>query len=57
MLIDFHTHIFQPDICQQREQYCARDPWFSKLYSSLKANLVSAEDLIAEMDEIGRAHV
>ena len=53
MLIDFHTHIFQPDICQQREQYCARDPWFSKLYSSPKANLVSAEDLIAEMDAAG----
>lgn len=53
MLIDFHTHIFQPDICQGREEYCARDPWFDKLYSSPKANLVSAEDLIAEMDAAG----
>ncbi|MEO7020430.1 MAG: amidohydrolase family protein [Ktedonobacteraceae bacterium] len=53
MLIDFHTHIFSPEICQQRERYCTRDPWFSKLYSSLKANLVSAEDLITEMDVAG----
>ncbi len=53
MLIDFHTHIFAPDICQGRERYCARDPWFDKLYSSPKANLVNAEDLIAEMDAAG----
>lgn len=53
MLIDFHTHIFPPTICQQREHYCARDPWFSKLYSNPKANLVCAEDLIAEMDAAG----
>ena len=53
MLVDFHTHIFPPEICQQRERYCARDPWFSELYSNPKARMVSAEELIAEMESAG----
>lgn len=53
MLIDFHTHIFPPEICQQRERYCALDPWFGQLYGSPKAGMASAEDLIAEMDASG----
>ncbi len=50
MIIDVHTHIFPPDICNQRERYCARDAWFAKLYSNPHARLATAEDLIAEMD-------
>jgi uncharacterized protein len=53
MLIDFHTHIFPPHICQQRERYCARDPWFNALYGNARAHLADAEDLIAEMDTAG----
>jgi uncharacterized protein len=53
MLIDFHTHIFPPDIARRREAYCARDPWFGKLYSSPRAAIASADDLIAEMDASG----
>ena len=53
MLIDVHTHIFPPDICKQRERYCQRDAWFSTLYSNERARLVTAEDLIAEMDASG----
>lgn len=53
MLIDFHTHIFPPHICAQREPYCARDPWFRSLYSNPRISLASAEDLIAEMDASG----
>src|SRR5258708_19859875 len=53
MLIDFHTHLFPPDVRDYRERYCARDPWFNKLYSSARARMVSAEDLIAEMDASG----
>lgn len=51
MLIDFHTHIFPPDIQHHRERYCARDPWFDTLYSNPRARVASAEDLIAEMAE------
>lgn len=53
MLIDFHTHIFPPEICQQRERYCERDPWFAELYSNPRARMASAEDLLAEMDGAG----
>src|SRR5437868_14266256 len=53
MLIDFHTHIFPPDIQRHRERYCARDPWFDKLYSNPGTRIATAEDLIAQMDESG----
>jgi predicted TIM-barrel fold metal-dependent hydrolase len=53
MLIDFHTHIFSPDIQQHREHYCTRDPWFNALYRDIRSRLASAEDLIAEMDATG----
>ena len=53
MLIDFHTHIFQPDIQLHRERYCARDPWFAELYSNPRANIATAEDLVAEMETSG----
>src|SRR6266852_4160102 len=53
MLIDFHTHLFPPDVRDHRERYCTRDPWFNKLYSSARARMVSADDLIAEMDASG----
>src|SRR6266581_8032454 len=53
MVIDFHTHIFPPDVRAHRERYCARDPWFNALYSNPRARIATAEDLIAEMDETG----
>lgn len=53
MIIDFHTHIFPPDICLHRERYCARDPWFDMLYRNPRAFMATAEDLIAQMDSSG----
>lgn len=53
MIIDVHTHIFPPDVQQHRERYCTRDPWFNELYSNPRVRIVTAEDLIAEMDEAG----
>jgi len=53
MIVDVHTHIFPPDICKHRERYCERDAWFNELYSNERARLVTAEDLIAEMDASG----
>lgn len=53
MLIDFHTHIFPPEICRRRELYCARDPWFNALYSNPLTKMASAEDLVSEMDVSG----
>lgn len=51
MIIDFHTHIFPPWIKERRDEYLKRDPCFSLLYSQPKAKLVTAEELIASMDE------
>jgi len=53
MLIDFHTHLFPPDILKYRERYCERDPWFNALYANPQAGLACAEDLIAEMETSG----
>ncbi len=55
MIIDAHTHIFPPDICANRERYCARDAWFRALYQNPRSRLATAEDLIAEMDISGVA--
>ena len=51
MIVDFHTHIFPPWIEEQRDEYLKRDSCFSLLYSQPKAKLVTAEELIASMDE------
>ena len=51
MIIDFHTHIFPPRIKQNRSKYIAGDPCFAVLYSSPKAKLATADELIASMDE------
>jgi predicted TIM-barrel fold metal-dependent hydrolase len=51
VIIDFHTHIFPPWVKEQREEYVKRDSCFSLLYSEPKAKLVTAEELIASMDE------
>ena len=53
MIIDFHTHIFPPQMRESRELYIRRDRTFSALYSNPKARLASAEDLIEVMDKDG----
>ncbi len=53
MIVDFHTHIFPPEIIAQRERYIARDPWFAELYGSPRAKTADANDLVASMDVDG----
>ena len=57
MIIDVHTHIFSPEIRDQREAYLPRDRWFGTLYADPRARMVTAEDLIAAMnlDGVDRA--
>jgi predicted TIM-barrel fold metal-dependent hydrolase len=50
MVIDFHTHVFPPQVKRQRAEYVQHDPLFAQLYANPKAVLASAEDLIADMD-------
>ena len=53
MIIDFHTHIFPPWLRDRRDEYVKSDPCFSLLYSQPKARIVTAEELLASMDEAG----
>ncbi len=53
MIIDFHTHIFPPNVRDNRERYLATDSTFAHLYSNPKARLMTAEDLVESMDANG----
>lgn len=53
MTVDFHTHVFPPQIKKNRGQYIDRDPCFAILYSNPEAKIATAEELIAEMDKTG----
>jgi hypothetical protein len=50
MVVDFHTHIFSPEVISQRTAFMERDEWFGRLYSNPKARLASPADLLASMD-------
>jgi hypothetical protein len=51
LIIDFHTHIFPPEVSENRGKYYANEPAFELLYSSPKSKLAGAETLIEAMDE------
>ncbi|MBA7604413.1 hypothetical protein ES703_11533 [subsurface metagenome] len=53
MTVDFHTHIFPPQIKKKRSQYIDRDPCFAILYSNPEAKIATADELIASMDKAG----
>jgi len=53
MLIDAHTHIFSPEMQNQRQELILRDKSFQLLYQNEKAKLVSAESVIAMLDDRG----
>jgi predicted TIM-barrel fold metal-dependent hydrolase len=53
MIIDFHTHALPPQIKANRGRYVERDVAFAEIYSSEKATIATAEDLIASMDREG----
>jgi len=53
MIIDFHTHIFSPQIEKNRSKYVTLDPCFAMLYANPKASLATADELITSMDEAG----
>ena len=53
MIIDFHTHVFPPQIKQNRRKYIEADPCFALLYSQKDARLATADELVASMDKEG----
>lgn len=55
MIIDFHTHVFPPEIIADRDRFIRRDPWLRELYGNPKAKMASVDDLLASMEEVGIA--
>ena len=53
MIIDVHTHIFQPDVIERREMFAKRDSSFDFIYGNPKARMVTYGALVEEMDEAG----
>ncbi len=53
MVIDFHTHVFSPRVKENREGYVKRDPRLATLYSSPRAKIATADELIESMDQDG----
>lgn len=53
MIIDIHTHIFPPEIRQERSACFQDEEAFYRLYSDPRACMIGARDLIAAMDEEG----
>ncbi|WP_319524037.1 amidohydrolase family protein [uncultured Desulfosarcina sp.] len=51
MIIDFHVHTFPAEIRDHRENFFDGEPEFKLLYESPKSKLVSAENIVAMMDE------
>jgi predicted TIM-barrel fold metal-dependent hydrolase len=51
MLIDCHTHIFPQSIRAQRERFFPNEPAFELLYASPKSKMVSADELVAQLDD------
>ena len=53
MIIDIHTHIFPPEIRQDRTACFTSEEAFYRLYSDPRACMVGARELIDSMDEEG----
>jgi len=53
VIVDFHIHVFPPQVREQREEYLRRDATFRELYSDPRSKLASAEEVLASMDEAG----
>jgi predicted TIM-barrel fold metal-dependent hydrolase len=53
VIIDFHTHIFPPDLIARRQHLVEADSTFAELYANREAKLATAEDLLASMDAAG----
>jgi predicted TIM-barrel fold metal-dependent hydrolase len=52
-LVDAHVHVFPPDVIRRREACLGCDTRFDALYSSPQAKMVTASELLAQMDETG----
>jgi predicted TIM-barrel fold metal-dependent hydrolase len=54
-VVDAHVHIFPPEMIRGRSALLERDPWFRVLYSDPRSRMVTAEQLLDEMELCGVA--
>lgn len=54
-IVDAHTHLFPPEVVDDRRAFLERDSWFGELHTSPKAKIVGADLMIASMDDAGVA--
>lgn len=50
MIVDAHTHVFPPQVVEERERFLDGEPAFAAIYSDPKAPMVTAPGLIEAMD-------
>lgn len=53
MLIDAHTHVFPPSVIARRGELIESEPAFGEIYANADAEMASADDVLASMDEAG----
>jgi predicted TIM-barrel fold metal-dependent hydrolase len=51
VIVDFHTHVFPPEVAEDRDSFLAAEPTFRELYENPRARLASMGDLLGSMDE------
>jgi predicted TIM-barrel fold metal-dependent hydrolase len=56
MIVDFHVHLFPPEVVANQARFLERDAAFARLYGSRRHNLPALEEAIASMDEAGVDH-
>ena len=52
-IIDFHTHVFPEWLRDGRDRYLERDATFAELFSSPRARMATADELVEAMDSDG----
>ena len=52
-MIDFHTHVFPPELIDRRQDLIGRDATFASLFADPRARMASAVDLLKAMDDDG----
>jgi predicted TIM-barrel fold metal-dependent hydrolase len=53
VIVDVHTHVFPPEVRDDRAPYLERDATFRQLYSRPAAAVATADDLLAAIDAAG----
>lgn len=53
MILDAHTHVFPPEICDDRAKFLPGEEDFALIYENPAARLVPASELVAALDRWG----